>query len=256
MQDSFNSSTPDPSEPAPAGSVNSGLGAQLHQAAADSGDIVDFLDYLTKIAVDVLTEPGRDVFCGVTLLRPKRAGTVASSSDQARQMDEVQYRFDDGPCLTAAREEREVYIADVDDLDADSTYRQAMREQGAVSVLAVPILLPGDTYSALNLYSDRRDAFGAGARRVAQKFAAEASKSLSIAAHIATLVDTGTDLRAAMKNRGTIDTAIGVIMAQNTCSQEQAFSILRRAASTRNMKLHELADSLITSVPADTPGTV
>jgi transcriptional regulator with GAF, ATPase, and Fis domain len=228
---------------------------QLHRAVAESTDVIDFLNQLTIVAVEVLSEPHRDVFCGITLLRPRRAATVASSSDRAQQMDEVQYQFDDGPCLTAARQEREIYVPDVEDLPADSKYRQAMEAQSIRTVLAVPIILPADTYSALNLYSGRQDAFHTDARRYAHRFAAEAAKALGIASHIESLVDTGTDLRAAMENRTAIDTAIGIIMAQNKCSQDQAITILRRAASTRNIKLRDLAQDLITSVATDPPPT-
>jgi AmiR/NasT family two-component response regulator len=85
------------------------------------------------------------------------------------------------------------------------------------------------------------------------RFAAEAAKSLGLASHITALVDTGTDLRAAMANRSTIDTAVGIIMAQNRCSQEEAVAILRTAASTRNIKLRDLAQHLITSIATTPP---
>jgi hypothetical protein len=43
-------------------------------------------------------------------------------------------------------------------------------------------------------------------------------------------------------------TAVGVIMTQNQFSQEQAFAILARAASTRTIKLRDPAASIIESV--------
>ncbi|WP_307082854.1 GAF and ANTAR domain-containing protein [Arthrobacter agilis] len=228
---------------------------QLYRAVADSEGVVDFLNRLTKIAVEVLSEQEREVYCGITLLRPRRAQTVASSSKQAQQMDEVQYQFDDGPCLTAARQEREVYIPDVKGLPADSKYRQAMENQGIRSVLAVPIILPADTYSALNLYSDQRDAFDARSRRFAHRFAAEAGNFLDIASHVESLVDTGTDLRAAIENRSAIDTAVGIIMGENKCSQDEAITILRQAASTRHIKLRDLARNIIAAFATNPPTT-
>lgn len=71
---------------------------------------MEHLEILVSTAVDVLETPGEDVFCGVTLLLPRRAATVSSSNDVAQKMDEVQCRSDDGPRLTAAHEEREVYL--------------------------------------------------------------------------------------------------------------------------------------------------
>ncbi|KQO00802.1 hypothetical protein ASF21_10815 [Arthrobacter sp. Leaf234] len=230
------------------GSDQAQIGDELFQAVVDSGDLIGYLDHVTSLAVDVLRAPGRTVFCGVTVLRSKKAATVASSSEQARRMDEVQYRYDDGPCLTAAREEREIYIPQVTSLADSSPYRQAMEDHGVHTVLAVPIILPGETYSALNLYSDTDHAFNDNARHIAHRFANQVSATLEIAIRMTGLVDAGEDLRAAMKNRATINTAVGIIMAQNTCSQEEAFAILSQAASTRNIKIWALADTLITSV--------
>ncbi|WP_258868547.1 ANTAR domain-containing protein [Arthrobacter sp. RT-1] len=56
-----------------------------------------------------------------------------------------------------------------------------------------------------------------------------------------------------MKNRTAIDIAVGVIMAQNRCSQDAAITILRKASSSRNMKLHNVAAAVIESVSPHTP---
>jgi len=250
--DSGSTGPADPESAGPATESGDGLGDELkhrlHEAVAQSEDVLAYLDLLTRTAVETLGSPSREVFCGVTLLRPRKAGTVSSSSEHALRMDEVQYTFDDGPCLTAARKEHEVYLSDVQGLPLGSEYRLAMEEFGIRSVLATPISLPADSYSALNLYSSESDAFDPHARRLARRFADEAAKSMRIAVHIANLADTGTDLRAAMDSRHLIDTAVGVIMSQNRCSQEEAFSLLRAASSSRNIKLRDLAQSIVESI--------
>ena len=40
----------------------------------------------------------------VTIIEHGRPSTMAATSDVAKTLDETQYRFDDGPCLTAARQ--------------------------------------------------------------------------------------------------------------------------------------------------------
>jgi AmiR/NasT family two-component response regulator len=42
--------------------------------------------------------------------------------------------------------------------------------------------------------------------------------------------------------------AVGIIMAQNRCSQQDAFEILKTASSTRNAKLHDVATSVVNSL--------
>ena len=54
-----------------------------------------------------------------------------------------------------------------------------------------------------------------------------------------------------MKSRTTIDLAAGVIMAQNRCSQATAMAILKNASSARNVKLRDVAATVVASVSSD-----
>lgn len=78
-----------------------GVTALLQDVVLDSTDVQQCLDGLVSVASTAFTGTHGDVFCGVTLLRPQSMATVASSSEEARKMDELQYGFDDGPCLRA-----------------------------------------------------------------------------------------------------------------------------------------------------------
>jgi AmiR/NasT family two-component response regulator len=48
-------------------------------------------------------------------------------------------------------------------------------------------------------------------------------------------------LRTALASRAVIDRALGVIMAQERCTQAQAFAILRSASQHRNVTLPDIA---------------
>lgn len=54
-----------------------------------------------------------EVSCGITLARRKKYDTVGSSGPRALAMDEIQYGFGDGPCLSAIREARTELAPDV-----------------------------------------------------------------------------------------------------------------------------------------------
>lgn len=84
----------------------------LQDMVLETSDVERFLADLARLTVDTLSSPGTEVFCGITLLRPNKAGTVASSSEKARGMDEIQYEFNEGPCLEAARTNRTVLVRD------------------------------------------------------------------------------------------------------------------------------------------------
>jgi AmiR/NasT family two-component response regulator len=66
-----------------------------------------------------------------------------------------------------------------------------------------------------------------------------------LAVRIASAVQLAQDLEEAMKSRTAIDLAVGIIMGQQRCSQDEAFAILTRAASNRNEKLRKVAAELV-----------
>lgn len=214
----------------------------------DTPDVEEFLAELARRSAKTLSGPSGRVLCGITLMRRRSAATVASSGDEARQLDEVQYEFEDGPCLKACREKILVHIPDLARDQTWPEYNSAAIDRGVRSVLAVPFELTGDQARAgLNLYSDQPRAFGQREVQEAVGFVQQASTGLSLAVRLANSTDTANHLRAAMNSRTVIDTAVGVIIGQNRCSQEEAIRLLKSASSTRNLKLTEVAAAVVQS---------
>ena len=133
-------------------------------------------------------------------------------------------------------------------------YCDAAWHEGIRSILAIPLPLEGEANAALNVYSRQADAFSGEDIAHAQTYADQASKALRLAVRITKLADDRKHLLAAMESRTTINLALGVVMAQNRCSQETAFKILRIASNTRNVKLRDVAASILDSVSQDSTG--
>ncbi|MBM7781615.1 GAF and ANTAR domain-containing protein [Arthrobacter tumbae] len=222
----------------------------LQDAVLDFSDVIQFLDELCQHAVRSLSD-GEEVLCGITLLRDRKAATVASSSEYARKMDEIQYSFDDGPCLTSAREQLTVEVPDVRREERWPEYVAAISEHGLHSILAVPFDLAGDAKAALNVYSATAHKFTNEAIERANAYASEASRSLRLAVRIAQHSERANDLITAMESRTPIDIAIGIVMCQNRCTQTEAFTILRKASSHRNIKLRDLAGQIVAGANAN-----
>ena len=55
-------------------------------------------------------------------------------------------------------------------------------------------------------------------------------------------------LTAALSSRTVIDQAIGVLMAQERCSAERAFDLLRQHSQNTNRKLRDVAAALVAEV--------
>jgi GAF domain-containing protein len=220
-----------------------------------SRDVEEFLTGLAKLAAGRFSGAGTEVFAAVTLLRPRTAATVASSSEQAKMMDEVQYPFDDGPCLRAAREEQVYVVRDFRTDTRFGRYTEAIAGHGIFSALGIPIPLDGDANAGLDLYARAANHFSVGDIAEAELLAREASASLRMAVRIARLADTGEQLKEAMSSRTVIDVAAGIIMGQNRCSHDTAMTILKAASSGRNIKLNRVAAAVVESIGQQIPIT-
>ncbi len=221
------------------------INEHLHRLVLNSADVEEFLGELARASARSLSRPGDEILCGITLLRQRKAATAASSSPAAQAMDEIQYAFGDGPCVTASREQETVHIADLETDQRWPQWAARVREQGVRSILAVPFQLDGDTRAALNVYSHRPHRFDEHARELASIFVSQTSMALGLAVRFAHFSETADDLKATLETRTAIDVAVGIIMAQNRCSQAEAFELLRAASSARNVKLHTVAAAIV-----------
>lgn len=224
------------------------IAEHLNETVLASADVGEFLHELARVSARSLSEPGDEVLCGVTLLRHRKAATVASSSPEAQAMDEIQYDFGDGPCMTASREQVTVHITDLEKYERWPQYSDEVLGHGVRSILAIPFQLEGDTRAALNLYSHRPGRFEGRVLELAEDFVSQTSMALRLAVRFAHFSDAAANLKATLETRTVIDVAVGVIMAQNRCSQREAFELLKAASSTRNTKLHSVAAAIVDSL--------
>ncbi|GGA71795.1 RNA-binding protein [Pseudoclavibacter endophyticus] len=229
---------------------------RIEDLLLNSVDITEFLDSFTGILADRLSDGGDRVWCAVSLLRDKRAATVASSGPQAEALDETQVSFDDGPCLTAIRQHEVTVVSEARDDGRWAPYLAVAAEQGVRSVLGVPFELRGEAAAALNVYSNTPHCFD-DVERVARicSEVLQASNALLLGVRLWRQSELAADLHAAMASRTTIDLAVGIIMAQNRCGQARALEILKNASSHRNLKLHDLAGELVESIGRETVET-
>jgi len=218
---------------------------ELQDLVLATDNVENFLQRLVEIAVSAI---GGNVSAGVTVARYGRPVTVASNDEYAAQFDEVQYGYDEGPCLTAMRAGKVVMIDDLTTDERFSQYRPRALALGVRSSLSTPLDGGASAVGALNLYSRQPHAFGPTQQAEAQRFANEASRALNLAVRLAHNIEITGQLRAALTSRTVIDQAMGIIMGQNQCDADAAFGILRAASQNRNVKLRVVSTEIITAV--------
>jgi GAF domain-containing protein len=244
---------------------------ELQNALLNTRGIDEFLGELARIATRQI---GDGVSCGMTMRPNGRSVTVACSDSMAAQVDEIQYRLDDGPCLHAMRDGEVVSIPDTADGARWPEFEAEAAAAGVRSCLAVPLTAPPAApaapaaraepaprpVGALNLYAPTAKAFGDTQTERAESFAETASGALALARRLARYADLNDQLRASLASRSAIDQALGIIMAREQagtgaaarhCTQARAFELLRAASQNTNTKLHDLARTIVTSVTGE-----
>lgn len=194
--------------------------------------------------------------CGdasVTLLRDGAPRTAVATSDRALAIDQWEYAHERGPCIEALRDGREHYLAGAGDPAAYEGFAAFVAPLGIVTVAGLPLVAAGVVVGALNVYAERRHAFGDQPSRDLLRFVAAQAAT---AAHNVRVYDASrtlaVQLTAALESRATIEQAKGILTAQRGCTPEEAFALLRSASRRENVKVRQVAERIVASVARST----
>ncbi|HEY3576359.1 MAG TPA: GAF and ANTAR domain-containing protein [Arthrobacter sp.] len=204
----------------------------------------EFLLELAVFSASQLAAPAA-MMCAISVERAGRTITVASSSEGARRMDEKQYGFDDGPCLTALREGRTVLVEDLGTSERWRRYSEAVTDDDVASVLAVPIDAGADAGAALNCYARSKDAFKAATVPAVEAYAASLSRVLRLALRVHRLAFLPEGLHGALQSRAVVDAALSLVMAQTHGSREEAAVVLHEMARSNRRQLKQIATDIL-----------
>ena len=199
------------------------------------GDVAGTLEAITAAAVHSV--PGTDE-CGVTLVIDRRqVESRAPTGDLPREIDQLQQRLGEGPCLDAVYEEKTVRIQDMGTEERWPRFAAGAADAGVRSMLSFQLFITGGTLGALNLYAREASAFDEESESVGLVFASHAAIALAAAQQ-------EQHLRMAVASRDLIGQAKGILMNQFKITADQAFQILVGASSHTNRKVVDIAEEL------------
>jgi transcriptional regulator with GAF, ATPase, and Fis domain len=206
-------------------------------------DVIDFLHVLTDRSVQLL-----DVSAAGLLLADPRGElrVVAASSEAARLLELFQLQNHQGPCLDCYRTGRPV---EATDLAAEARrwprFAAAAQQAGFVAVQALPMRLREQVIGALNLFRADAGTFAPADVRVGQALADVATISLLHERNVRLSDTLNEQLQTALNSRVVIEQAKGKLAERLGLDMDQAFSLLREYARTRNLRLSDLAQAFI-----------
>ena len=181
----------------------------------------------------------------ITLLKTGSFETRHATSDDAREVDAVQYASGHGPCIAAAQENARHNVSLVETTPDWPEFAAAAIERGFRGVLSTPLAVGDRRLGSLNLYSRSVEVFPPVAVAAAQVLAHQASVVLANAVAYATASVLNDQLREALASRDVIGQAKGILMAREACTPDEAFDILRRGSQRTNHKLRDVAQHLV-----------
>jgi GAF domain-containing protein len=181
----------------------------------------------------------------VSLLGAAGFTTSNASDDIVRELDGVQYRDGEGPCVDAIRQARQVSMSVEDDGRRYPSFSAAASERFMTAVLSTPLASGERVLGALNCYSASVGRFPEHDVEIATQFALQASVVLANASSFADAVSTNDQLHQALLSRDLIGQAKGILMERNGCRADEAFDILRRTSQRENRKLTAVAEDVV-----------
>jgi transcriptional regulator with GAF, ATPase, and Fis domain len=238
-----------PAAAAPAGEDIAASITQLQNVLLGTESIEKFVQELAIQAAHLIAD---SLSCGITLSRGGQAATVACSDDLGSEVNHLQYTLGEGPCLAALQAGLAMQVEDAAAERRWPSFCGQAAARGVRSVLALPLIAQDQTVGVLNLYALAAAAFGADETQRAEQFAETAAGALALGLRLVSYAALTEQLQASLASRAVIDQAVGIIMAQQRCTQDAAFAALRSASQHRNVKLREVAREVVADITGET----
>jgi GAF domain-containing protein len=172
-------------------------------------------------------------------------GGPEAGSELVGELEQLQTALGEGPCVDALGGQDSIYVPDLAGDERWPRFAPAAVSAGMRSALAYRLFTGQETLGALQLYARLPAAFDATARAQGLLFAAHAAMALQVARSSAAQELRAENLQTAMVSREVIGQAQGILMERERITAEQAFQLLRHASQRLNVKLRDVAQTLV-----------
>ncbi|MEN3121671.1 GAF and ANTAR domain-containing protein [Janibacter terrae] len=179
--------------------------------------------------------------CDMGSVFVRRNGTVeiaATTDPSATRVDDLQFEFDEGPCLSVLQEHEIASVPDTATDDRWPRWSDGAVEHGVRSALSLRLAIEEPYLACLNMYSREPRGFDGEAVDLGVVYARLASVAILQAREVS-------GLRSALNNRLIIGAAQGILMERYGLSLNRSFEVLRRRSNETNTKLHDVAQGLV-----------
>ncbi|QHC69288.1 GAF and ANTAR domain-containing protein [Rathayibacter sp. VKM Ac-2801] len=209
----------------------------------DDFDIVEFLHDLVDRCAAIFDA----VDVGLVLADSHGELVVmASTSERLHLIEVLQLSAGDGPCVDAYESGDVVTSGSLENIVMRwPAFASAARDSGYQSVHAVPLRLRRSTIGSLNFFSDSTGEFDVKEVLIAQTIADVATIGLVQERAVKEVSSARDQLQHALDARVVIEQAKGVIAHSRGVEMEEAWTILRHRARSRQARVADIARGVV-----------
>ena len=214
------------------------LARGLHNSSLAGSDVDSVLESITAGAVEHVDGT---MYAGILLVekRKKKTESVAASDPVVEKLDAIQMDVGEGPCLEAAWEHTTFRL---DDFTTEKRFpkfiAEALAQTSVKSSLSFELYSNESSMGALNLFSDKTNAFSLAAEETGLVYATHAALALYRARE-------KEHFTSALASRDVIGQAKGMIMERFNIDSLQAFELLRKLSQDSNTPIADIARQLV-----------
>jgi transcriptional regulator with GAF, ATPase, and Fis domain len=217
------------------------IGAAMAKLVTDfplgSSDVRETLAGVTAAAVDLIS--GVD-YADVLLIEKDHFDSIASTAPVVKELDAVQERLGQGPCLQAAVADSVIRCADLRDDPRWPQFAAAATRLGVHSMLSFQLYTSKGGAGALNLLASAPRAFSAEGEALGAVLATHAAVALAA-------INREHQFESALASRDNIGQAKGILMERLSIDAVQAFAMLKQLSQSTNTPLRTIAERVITT---------
>ena len=167
--------------------------------------------------------------------------TLACSDAVAARLDQLQFAAGTGPVLDGFDRTDVVHVPDLSVDRRWPAFAGSALTAGVHAVLVVRMKVDPARRAALTFYAGRPEAFSAVDLEIAVVFGSFLGETLRRRRQ----EEHAANLAAALESNRQIGTAIGILMARELLTADQAFDRLREASQRGHRKVRDVADEVV-----------
>jgi hypothetical protein len=199
------------------------------------GDLDHTLGRITAAAVEVLPQVD---YSSITIKHADgRLETAAPTADQLWDLDQAQYKLREGPCYEAAVDTAHIISPNLASDQRFPRYAAVAVAAGIHAQAGISLFDAPKSSGALNLYSQKAGAFE-DLSSLSLLFAHQSAMAIEYAQEVH-------NLQEAVRTRGIIGEAVGILMERYKLTDQRAFAFLTRLSQDSNIKLRVIAQKII-----------